>query len=282
MDPRETPFNGRVAHVSLKGQVAAEAFRDGTPHDVTAPVTPITDAGLTRRERELVFGERFLVLDRAEGYAFGMAARDGYVGHVAECDLGPPTDSRHLVGVARSYAKPTPDLKRFEPVVQLSFAARVTVEGTEGDWSAFQMGDQTLWMPTAHLRPLDTPAADPVETARLFLGTPYLWGGNSAFGIDCSGLIQAAMLACGIACPGDSDQQETRLGDEIPPNAASRRGDLYFWNGHVGILSDPGTLLHANAHHMATAEEPLADAIARIKDREGKAVTCRRRVALPS
>ena len=115
------------------------------------------------------------------------------------------------------------------------------------------------------MRPLDRPFSDPVTIAQLFFGTPYLWGGNSGLGIDCSGLVQAALRACAVPCPGDSDMQLDDLGAEIPAGASLARGDLMFWKGHVGMMVDADVMLHANAHHMATAYEPIADATLRIK-----------------
>ena len=134
------------------------------------------------------------------------------------------------------------------------------------------------YIPTAHLRPVDQAEGDPVAVAERFLGTPYHWGGNSGFGIDCSGLVQAACLACGIPCPGDSDLQEAALGRTLPADAVLRRGDLLFWKGHVAWVAGPDLLLHANAHHMAVALEPLLPALARIEGQGDGPVTRRARL----
>ncbi len=280
-DRRDTPFSGRVAHVSLEGRVAAESFTKGSWQTVRVSVTPILDAPGGGRERELLFGQRFCVLDEKDGHAYGFAGRDSYCGWVPKADLGLNELATHRVAVRETYAKPTPVLKRTDPAMPLYLGSGVLVAGEENGWARIDGVDGPAYCPAGHLRPADEPAADPVAVALLFLGTPYLWGGNSGRGVDCSGLVQAAMLACGIACPGDSDQQAEALGDEIDPDAPRLRGDLWFWVGHVGILSAPDTLLHANAHRMMVAEEPLEEAIARIAAKEGKGVLCRRRVSRP-
>lgn len=281
-DRRETPANGRVAHVSLRGTVEAARYTEGEGHEVAVPVTMIRAEPDGARDRELLLGDAFLVLEERDAWAFGVAARDGYVGYLAAADLGALSGADHVVSAIRSYAKPTPALKKTEPVTYLPFGARVAAGRREGDWTEIRAGTVPLWMPTGHLKAVSELESDPVAVAAAFMGTPYLWGGNSAFGIDCSGLIQAAMLACGIPCPGDSDQQAAQLGEEIGAEEPRLRGDLWFWNGHVGILSTPDTLLHANAHRMAVTEEPLEGAIARIAAAEGKGVLCRRRVIPPT
>ena len=119
---------------------------------------------------------------------------------------------------------------------------------------------------------------DPVAVAELFLGTHYLWGGNSRFGVDCSGLVQAGLLACGIACPGDSGDQERALGEDLPEDTPAKRGDLLFWKGHVAWVAGENLLLHANAYHMAVAFEPMDKAIARIISQGDGPVTSHKRL----
>ncbi|MEM0948286.1 MAG: NlpC/P60 family protein [Pseudomonadota bacterium] len=285
MDPRDTPFNGRVAHVSLQGQVNADRFTAGEPHRARHVTTDIRSTPTGSRERELVLGDAFLVLDQQEGWVFGRAEANGYVGWVDAVALGVGMpDPTHRVAVARTYAKGKPELKTTDRHVPLPFGAALHVLDETDGWARLAWSTDSvpgdLYVPAMHLAEIGGRQDDPVAVARLFIGTPYLWGGNSAFGIDCSGLVQAAMLACGVSCPGDSDQQRARLGQEIPLGAERRAGDLYFWEGHVGLLSDADTLLHATAGYMATVEEPLDHAISRIAKSEQKPVLKRRRVTL--
>lgn len=289
-DPRDTPCNGRVAHVSLKGKVDAQRFVEPTPYQLDWHHAPILTAAGGTRTRELLPGEVFCVLEMPEdtacGEAFGYAARDGYVGYVSARALHPARTVTHRVSARETYRKQTPDLKVFERSFRMSFGHQVKVTGTSADWSEISlrahMGNperETTWfVPTRHLRPIDEHGTDLVAVAELFLHTPYLWGGNTAFGIDCSGLVQAALLACGKPCPGDSDQQEGRVGTLLDQAEPLQRNDLIFWKGHVGMMRDAETLIHANAHHMAVSIEPLAVAVARIEASGGGLVTALKRL----
>ena len=283
-DRRRLRFNGRVAHDSLRGLIEAARFTPGDPCAIAAPrATIFASAEGGARDRELVLGEGFTVLDWRGPMAFGFAARDGYVGWVEAAALWPDAPApTHRVRARHSYAKETPELTTRDEALWLSHGARVTVTGQHGTWSRIvthsEDGTRALWLPTAHLTPVDRPDTDPVAVAALFLGTPYLWGGNSSFGIDCSGLVQAALLACGLPCPGDSDQQAEDLGRALPANTPPQRGDLLFWKGHVAMAADAAMLIHANAYHMAVAYEPIADAVARIAAQGDGLVTAHRRL----
>ncbi|MEC7258108.1 MAG: NlpC/P60 family protein [Pseudomonadota bacterium] len=272
-DRRLLACNPRVAHSSLRGQVQAQRFSDGTMRAVAVPVTPILSGPHGARDREMVLGEVFCVLEDRDGVSFGLRPSDGYVGYVPSADLGAVQQHTHRLDVPRSYAKPTADLKTTEPITHLPFGARVHVAEQRGDWAQITVAGQPLYTPACHLAPVDRPESDPVEVAARLLGTPYLWGGNSAFGIDCSGLVQAAFHACGRACPGDSDLQEAALGAPLAEGTPAQRGDLLFWKGHVALVSSPDMILHANAHSMNVAYEPLTGAIARIKGSGGGSVT---------
>jgi cell wall-associated NlpC family hydrolase len=232
------------------------------------------------RDRQLRMGETVHVLGHQDGWAEVRAARDGYAGYVPEGALGsgPVTDTvTHRVRARATHVYPTPDFKTRERF-SLGYGARLCVRSEEGRFSETPHG----FVPRAHLAPVGTMDSDPVAVAELHLGTPYLWGGDSPFGIDCSGLVQVGCLACGLACPGDSGPQMESLGTAIPEDTLLQRGDLVFWRGHVAWVVDPQTLLHANAYHMAVAYEPVADAIARIAAQGDGPVLMRKRLSGPA
>ncbi len=258
-DPRLLPFNGRVALRTLEGQVAAERFVDGDRARVTAPLADLRATPDGPRIRQWLRGARVRVIERRAGIAFAQAEADGLVGWLEAVALGPDHPVTHAVPAPATHLYTAPDLKSPD-LAALSCGARLRITGTEGAFLRCADG----FVPAQHVARLDIPAADPVAVAAGLLGTPYLWGGNARAGIDCSGLVQVACHLCAIPCPPDSDLQRAGLGAPLDPDAARRRGDLAFWPGHVGWLTDADTLLHANAHHMAVVQEPLADAIARM------------------
>jgi cell wall-associated NlpC family hydrolase len=176
----------------------------------------------------------------------------------------------------RTLAFPAPSIK-LPPIEALPFGARIVINGVDGRMA---ITSTNTYVPAAHLTPIDEYETDFVAVAERFLGAPYLWGGKTVLGLDCSGLVQVALTACGVACPRDSDMQEAALGKAVTADAYSdlRRGDLMFWKGHVAIVRDRATLLHANAFHMAVAIEPIADAIKRIGE-SGSDVTMVKRLA---
>jgi cell wall-associated NlpC family hydrolase len=272
-DRRLTPCNGRVAALSLAGKVAAGRFVAGEARRIAVPLADLRAAPGGARDRQLLFGEEVTVFEDREGWAFVQAARDGYVGYLAAGTLGPARAATHRVAVPATHLYAEEDI-RAPDLMHLSFGARLTVTAERRRFWETPEG----FVPKPHLRPLDRPFSDPVTVAQIHFGVPYLWGGNSILGIDCSGLVQAALLACGIACPGDSDLQRDAIGAPLEAAAAPARGDLWFWKGHVALVVDEDTLIHANAHHMAVSYEPLRAAELRIAAQDGGPVIARRRL----
>lgn len=271
-DRRSTPANARVAHDSLRGRVDAPRFTPGEPAAIAVPLADLLSAPGGARERQLLMGDPVLVLDRDAGFAFIRSEKDGYCGYVGEGALGPAVSPTHRVAIPATHLYPAPDLRARE-TARLSFGARLVITGRSGRFARTAGGE---YVPEVHLRDAETHETDAVAVAGLFLGTPYLWGGNSRDGLDCSGLVQASLLACGIPCPGDSDQQEAAVGTPVASLADLVRGDLIFWKGHVAIVAGPDRIIHANAHTMSVAYEGLDAAIARIARAEGPVTSLRR------
>jgi cell wall-associated NlpC family hydrolase len=262
MDPRLTPLRDGIASRRLEGLAAAEVYLDPRPMACAVPATAIRKAPDPAAEQldQLLFGEVFEAVEEAEdGFLWGQARRDGYVGFVAAADLAPagqpPT---HRVEALRTYAFAGPSIKS-RARGPYSLNALVTVEGEEG---RFRKLAGTGWVVAEHLAPIGRFEADPVAVAERFAGAPYLWGGRESLGLDCSGLVQQALLACGRACPRDADQQQA-MGEPSSRDDFAR-GDLVFWKGHVAMGVDGERIVHANGFHMATVIEPLDEAIRRI------------------
>ncbi len=280
-DPRVTAARDDFAAKELEGRVPARRYVEGRVYEVIEPQAPMwaeprPDALLVT---EALKGERVIIYDRnAEGFAWGQLAADNYVGWLPEHALGQPGPSAtHKVSALRTLAFPAPSIK-LPPIEALPFGARVVITSVD---SRMAITSTNTYVPVSHLKPVGENETDFVAVAERFLGAPYLWGGKTVLGLDCSGLVQVALTACGVACPRDSDMQEAALGEAVRADAYSdlRRGDLMFWKGHVAIVRDRATLLHANAFHMAVAIEPIADAIKRIGE-SGSDVTSVKRPAL--
>jgi cell wall-associated NlpC family hydrolase len=283
-DPRLTPARPDLAAKHLEGKVTAARFVAGELREVSDAHAPLRRSASPEAplDTEALKGERVTVYETTEeGWAWGQLEADGYVGWLPAGALravGPaPT---HKVAVPRTLAFPGPSIK-LPPVEALSLGCRLAITREEGPFAVTASGG---FVPLRHLAPLDAQEADFVAVAEKFLGVPYLWGGKTSFGLDCSGLVQVALTACGIACPRDSDLQEQTIGMPLALACGLgdlRRGDLIFWRGHVAIARDAATLVHANAFHMAVAIEPTTDAIGRIRAAGSEPTSVRRLTSAP-
>jgi hypothetical protein len=280
LDRRLVAYRDDLASEALRGKVAAPRYVAGVRRQVARAAVvvkgkPLPAAGL---DTEALFGEHVIVYDEAKGWAWCQLERDGYVGYVpADALTREVLEPTHRVSALGTFLYSAPDIKS-APIVHLSITARLTVAERVDRFSRLATGGFVV---TRHTIEGDRFARDFVDVAERFIGTPYLWGGRTRVGIDCSGLVQVAHEAAGLTCPRDTDMQQAALGSEvlIPRSLEGLvRGDLVFWPGHVGIMVDGVMMVHANAHHMAVVVEPLVEAVARIA-RAGKEIAAIRRPA---
>ncbi|MBX9933869.1 MAG: C40 family peptidase [Methylobacterium sp.] len=277
-----------LADSRLRGRVEAARYVEGEPRRVVAGSAPLRrgpgrDAGL---DTEAQMGEPVTLYEEWEGFSFVQLGTDGYVGYLPSAALGAMDPApTHRVAALRTFAYPAPDLKR--PILgQLGLGATIAVAGEEGEYLRLAGGISSdgifireAFVHAGHCVPLERVAPDFVGTAERLVGTPYLWGGRTSLGLDCSGLVQLCLSMAGIVCLRDADQQEASLGTALPLDlTALTRGDLVFWRGHVGMMLDGKTLIHANGHHMAVTVEPLMIAVARILEKSYGPVTSLRRL----
>ncbi len=282
LDRRLNVFRADLANARLKGQVEAASYAEGRPARVIAPVAdlrsrPSPDAGL---DSQILAGDDVLIFEDHEGWAWVQAVRDGYVGYAPSAALAVDAPApTHRVRVPRSFLYREPDMKR-PMVMAQSIGAAVAVTGeVETRGTAYALLADGSAMVADHLEPVSATGSDFVSIAESLERTPYLWGGASAFGIDCSGLVQLAMRLCGTMVLRDTDMQAASIGTALTVGedlSGLRRGDLVFWKGHVAIMRDSETIIHANGRTMMVNSEPLAEAVERIARLYGRPTGFRR------
>ena len=283
LDRRLTAARADLAAAHLRGLVDAPRYAEGQGMRIIAASAPLrrspqADAPL---ETEALHGEYVTVYDEQDGWAWAQLERDQYVGYLPAAALGAPAEPTHRVAALRTHAYPGPAIK-LPPRMALSLGAQLMIVRQDGD---FSVSDDGLYLWSRSVAELSANEPDWVAVAERFIEAPYLWGGRTSEGIDCSGLVQTALMAAGIASPRDSDMQEATLGEPIAiddPAAPLARGDLVFWKGHVGIMRNLVTLLHANGWHMKAVSEPLTEACARILANGGGKFTSVRRLGAAS
>lgn len=277
LDPRLHAYRPDLADAALAGQVQAERFVAPRLMQVVEPVITLHKAPRfdAMQLTQALFGEKVKLFHEEEGWAWVQLVKDGYVGYVngnaLSPQLVPPT---HRIAVTSTFMYPEASLKTL-PAIALTLNAQVTVASETGSYSRLSNG---LFVFSAHLKRIEDVEQDFVAVAEMFRHVPYYWGGKSVRGLDCSGLVQLSLEACGMPALRDSDMQEQTLGEKLLVNDLDslKRGDLVFWNGHVGIMTDERTLLHANGHHMMVVAEPLKDAVDRIAAKYGQLTSVRR------
>jgi len=272
-DPRTNAYRPDLAAAHLEGIVQAERFIEGVPCQLCTGFATVKAAPdfESRQTTQALFGETVTVYEEHDGWVWGQIETDGYVGYLRLDTLsGETPEPTHRVSAIRTFLFPEPDLK--SPTLDvLSLTSRVAVVGETNGFAELEQGG---WVFAKHLARLENVAPDYVATAGRLIGVPYLWGGKTSMGLDCSGLVQIALAAAGMSVPRDTDQQAQAIGEAVAGLGDLRRGDIVFFPGHVGIMTGPERLLHANAFHMMVTEEPLAEVVAR-----GAQVTGVRRIA---
>ena len=278
-DPRITPAREDLAADYLRSVVKVASYAKGVPKQVRLPYAPLHKLPdtATGRLTEALMGEAAIVYEEKGGWSWCQLAADGYVGYMPSVALGEPgPEATHKVAALRTFIYRNADLK--SPVMgAASLGVTVAATGDEGEFTAIDGGG---WVFTGHLKPVDEVESDYLTTAIRFIGVPYLWGGNTSMGLDCSGLVQTSLRFAGILnCPRDSDMQAAGLGEPVEPDARlAQRGDLVFFPGHVGLVIDDGVLLHANAWDMMVSPHPLRYVVAEIAKKNPTPITAIRRL----
>lgn len=282
LDPRRNAFRADLAAKSLEGTVNAERYVAGEPAFVVRASVPLRKAPDAKRgfETEALFGESLTIYDEAQGWAWVQLTHDGYVGYVPVDALQRGTiDPTHRIQTLGTFLYGTPDIKS-PPLMHLAMNALIAASGGAEKFLELEGGG---FVYAHHAAPLGRYERDFVAIAEGFVGVPYLWGGRTHIGLDCTGLVQTSLQAAGFAAPRDTDMQQVELGSSVPVAGdleGLKRGDLVFWKGHVGIMVDGVLMVHANAHHMMVAVEPLSEAAQRIA-RTGSEVAAIKRLSSP-
>lgn len=280
LDPRLHAYREDLADARLEGKVEADRFVAGAPRQVVLGVAPLRKAPTpgTSLSSELLFGESVLLFEERDGVAWVQNETDGYVGYTDSAALsGESLATTHHVSVVHTCLYPEPHIRAPAAMI-LPMGAALAVTGSKGRYCELATGG---WVPEPHIEPADSVESDPVAVAERFTGVPYVWGGRSYRGLDCSALVQLSCARCGVGVPRDSDMQEAALGKPVAfdgDQAVLKRGDLVFWKGHVGIWIDADRFLHANATDMCVRASPFEKVFRHIEDAEGLTISSIRRV----